>query len=701
MFVFGTQYLRGASPEKSEWEKDMIHMRKLGFNTIRIWIVWNAFERRKGEIDTRTVKEFLELAERHGLQVGILFHLHAAPAWAIEEYKPFYYVNENGVPFEPTIRPNTPSGGWPGFCFDYEEVRQLEAHFIRGILKETRKHPNVAFYEPMNEPHQWVGNGFYCYCPASVKKFRLWLREKYKTMDRFNRAWGAFYDSFDEVRPPHWTGAYSNYADFRLFTMENIAQEIAFRRDVIKEMDDRPVIAHSWGGGATTCGNLGAMAFDDWKNAAVFDKWGYSAFPGSARDCVSVGLGSTSTRCAANGREYWQSELNAGMVGSGLFPSGRMDSHTFRKLSVESLCQGAHGLLYWQFRRERHGPELGGYAMTDYDGSDTNLSLEAGRLCRTLTENEDLFAHTSPRPAQVGIVFSVRSYLANWGAGRSENNHCVNSISGYFRMFWEENIQTDILHEEMYGDLSRYSLIVLPSPFALHPALARDLKEYVKNGGCILSDPAFGLFDEDMVLSYTVPGLGFDEVFGCRESDLRRADRLTLNGRDELLGNTQKELFRDLAPDTEVLATYDDGSPAILRHPFGKGQAILSGINLGACYSRHTALSEDFIPGEPSCDSLYAKEAVLRAAFEAGVKGNTCTAKEVRYSYLETEHDAALLLINGSDKPKEGTIALPGVHTNAKILYGEVDCELVADCFRFTLPPDETAIIRMKKEVQK
>ena len=44
MFTFGTQYLRGASPDRSEWEKDMIHMRDLGFNTIRIWIVWNAFE---------------------------------------------------------------------------------------------------------------------------------------------------------------------------------------------------------------------------------------------------------------------------------------------------------------------------------------------------------------------------------------------------------------------------------------------------------------------------------------------------------------------------------------------------------------------------------------------------------------------------------------------------------------------------------
>ncbi|MBQ7728397.1 MAG: beta-galactosidase [Clostridia bacterium] len=695
MFTFGTQYLRGASPDRSEWEKDMAHMQRLGFNTIRIWIVWNAFERREGEVDTDTVRDFLNLAEKYRLQVGILFHLHAAPAWAIEKYRNFYYVNENGVPFEPTIRPNTPSGGWPGFCFDYDEVREVEKRFIQAIMEETRKHPNVAFYEPMNEPHEWVGNGFYCYCPASVKKFRTWLSRKYGTMPRFNRAWGTFYDRFDEVRPPHWTGAFSNYADFRLFTMENIAEEIAFRRDVIKSMDNRPVIAHSWGGGATTCGNLGGMAFDDWKNAEVFDKWGYSAFPGSANDCVFVGLGSTSTRCAANGKEYWQSELNAGMIGSGLFPGGRMDSQTFRKLSMESLFQGARGLLYWQFRKERHGPELGGFAMTNYDGSDTNLSIEAGKLCQTLTTHADIFGNSTPEEATVGIVFSVRSYLANWGAGRNDNNHCVASMAGYFRIFWEENIQTDIIHEEKFGDLSKYRLIVLPTPFALHPRMAEALRDYLKNGGTVISDPAFGLFDEDMVLSSHVPGLGFNEIFGCEELDLRRADQITLDGRHALEGNVHFETFRDLAPDVEVLASYSDGSAAILSHPYGQGRAVISGVNLGTTYSRNAGLTEDFVREGTSRNSRFSKEIVLQVAYEAGVRPNACSKPNVRFSILRSPAGAALLLLNGNHEKAEGEISVSDTFLNAERIYGDMDYSLEPGKIRFSLPADETAILRL------
>ena len=63
MFVFGTQYLRGFTPEKDQWEKDMENMKKMGFNTIRAWLVWNAVERREGEIDYAYISDFLTCAK--------------------------------------------------------------------------------------------------------------------------------------------------------------------------------------------------------------------------------------------------------------------------------------------------------------------------------------------------------------------------------------------------------------------------------------------------------------------------------------------------------------------------------------------------------------------------------------------------------------------------------------------------------------
>ena len=53
-------------------------------------------------------------------------------------------------------------------------------------------------------------------------------------------------------------------------------------------------------------------------------------------------------------------------------------------------------------------------------------------------------------------------------------------------MLWEENIITDIIHEEIFGDLSQYSLIIVPSPYAVSEKLAMALKDYIEKGGVVL-----------------------------------------------------------------------------------------------------------------------------------------------------------------------------------------------------------------------
>ncbi|MBR3844012.1 MAG: beta-galactosidase [Clostridia bacterium] len=697
MFVFGTQYLRGATPAEDQWDKDMAAMKAYGFNTIRVWLVWNALEREEGVVDTAFINRLLTCAKKYDLQVGLLFHLHAAPAWAIAKYPQYYYVDQHGRSFEPAVRPNTPSGGWPGLCFDHDEVREIEKRFIEAVLNETQKHDNVAFYEPMNEPHQWVnGSESYCYCSASVKKFQAWLKNKYQTIDNLNRSWGHFFHDFNEVRPPRWTNAYSNYTDFRLFTMENIAEEIAYRTKVIKNLTDVPVIAHSWGGGAITCANLGGMAFDDWKNAAIFDKWGYSAFPGHANDCVYLGMGSAATRCAANGKEYWQSELTAGMVGTGLFANGRVDDNTFDKFSLESLRQGAKGLLYWQFRRERHGAEINGYALTDVDGGETNLSRRAGKLCKAITGNEDIFSHSIIEKSQVGIVFSIRGYLANWCNNLRDNKFAVDCVSGYYRMLWEENIATDILHEEFFGDLSQYKVIILPCAYAVSGKLAAVLKEYVKNGGTLLSDPLFGMFDEDMVLSYAIPGFGFQDVFGCKQLDQKFEREVAFSTGEVLSGNHQKELYREVT--AEVLRSYQDGSPAILSNRYGKGRAVLSGVNLGLCHSQRSLIADDLKSNDQGNSSPVAKDIVLTICKEAGVAGNACTAPDVKYSFLTADAGTAVILINSGNQTVSGSVPLLSQDFKTAVsIYNEAHASLKDGNLCFTLEADQSAVVRLEK----
>ena len=699
MFVFGTQYLRGFTPERDQWERDLQNIKALGFNTVRAWLVWNCIERSEGCYDLDYVRHFLDLCKKNDLQVGLLFHLHAAPAWAIEKYPEYYYMDADGNPFEPAVRPNTPSGGWPGLCFDHPEVRHIEERFIKAVLSVTKDYDNVAFYEPMNEPHQWVDmtkkpNGIFCYCPASVKKYQQWLKKKYKTIEALNNAWGYFYESFDQVRPPRWTASFSDYIDFRQFTVENIADEIAWRTSVLKKYDNKPVIAHAWGGGAVTCPQLGGMAFDDWKNAEIFDKWGYSAFPSTKEDSVMLGLGCDATRSAANGKEFWQSELTAGITGGIFHQTGRIDNETFDQFSLESIRHGAKGLLYWQYRKERLGPEMGGYAMADFDGGPTPLTARAAAIGKLLSENEDLFKKGESASAKIALVFSIRSYFADWAAtGRKNNKMAVDSLSGYYRMFWEENIPVDILHEEFSNDLSQYELIILPSAMAIAPSFAEKLKTFVFEGGTLLSEPAFGLFDPTFKLSYHVPGYGFDEVFGAHQDDLQQKKRLFLRGEENYLfeNNHFAERYKEIS--AEVLLRYEDGAPAILSNSYGKGRAILSGINLGLCYSGGSLIGDDFKEDSHVAIGRASKKflwSILK------LPKNPCSAEDVKVTILSNKGEALVILINSAPFEKSGSVALEQAYSVAHSVYNECSPFLQGNQLQFALAPNASAVVRLK-----
>ena len=432
------------------------------------------------------------------------------------------------------------------------------------------------------------------------------------------------------------------------------------------------------------------------ENAEIFDKWGYSAFPNRAEDCCSLGLGCAATRCAANGKEYWQSELTAGLVGTGLEQQGRIDDNTFDKFSLESIRQGAKGLLYWQFRKERYGAEFGGFALTHYDGSETNLSRKAGQLCKAVTGNEDIFCRAEPKKAEVALVFSIRSYLADWcSSGTSSNKFCVDSISGYYRMLWEENIPADILHEEFAGDLSKYKLIIVPSPFAISETLAEMLKQYILQGGTVLSDPYFGVFDAETRLSYRVPGFGFDEVFGCSQEDITIRETLILEDGTVFSGNKHMETYRDVKG--KVLRRYADGSPAILANGYGRGEAYLSGINLGLCYSQRSLISDDIVTEDTQNASEGAKNFVMELCRKVGVAGNCCCVPGVKVSVLEAEAGTAVILINSTPEDVNAQVSLGNIYFRGSVIYGQGQIRLAGEVLTVALPADGGCILRLEK----
>jgi beta-galactosidase len=539
----------------------------------------------------------------------------------------------------------------------------------------------------------------FCYCDASVNKFRKWLEKKYGTIENLNNAWGHFYTSFDQVRPPRWMSSYADYADFRIFVMDNIRDEIKYRADLIRSLDNKPVLAHSWGGGAVTCVMLGEMAFDDWKNAEVFDKWGFSAFPAKETDCVMLGLGANATRCAANGKDYWQSELTAGLNGTGLNINGRVDDETFDMFNLESIRHGAKGLLYWAYRKERFGQEWGGFSLTANDGSPTNLLNKATALCSSVNKNEEYFCNGTRPDSEVAIVFSVRSYLASWiSSERANNKFAVDSISGYYKMLWEENVPVDVLHEDFPVDLDKYKTIILPSPYAVSANFSKRLKEYVANGGMVISDPFYGAFEQDFKHSYQIPGHGFNEVFGADEFDITQKDKVSAVYGDQveqLLGTKQFEYFCNV--NAKVLYKTDNGEPLVLQNDYKKGKAVIFATNFGLSYSNRSLVSDDVKSNDTANSSKVAKAIVLELLSSAGVNKNLCSASGVKVSVLNAKDglSSLIILINSNHEDSAGEITLSAPATSVSVEYGKVDCNVLNGKVNFSLKSRKSAMLKV------
>ncbi len=658
----------------------MENMRRHGFNTIRAWLVWGVMEPFPGRIDFDYLVSFLDLAESHALKAILLFHLHGCPEWACRKHKPYWYVDPRGRSFEPSQRANTPSGGWPGLCPDHAEVRQLEADFIEPVVQQFGNHPAVTSWEPINEPHVWIDLAEdpptpYCWCDATRAAFLGWLKARYGQLDVLELAWGRRFGDWENVRPPTWRYGFSDWVDWRTFHAENLASHVARRVQLIKRHTASPVIAHAWGGGCVVCPHLGAMSFDDWKNAEVVDKWGYSAFPMAAGQLQMVGLGTDAARGAAQGREFWQSELGSGDYGSGLQRQGRLRPEIQTMFCWESIRHGAKGLLFWQYRKESHGSEFGAFGLTDYGGKETPLLQAMARVGAVLQEHAELFAKAAVPPASVAILFSYRSFMTDWAQNR-HNQLSVDCLSGYYRIFWDNNVPVDIVHEERItlDQLQRYKLLVLPMPVALTHGIRRLLMDYVRAGGTILSDPYVCAFNGDLSLATEVPGGSLAEVFGCGEDDIscpaRKPVELRLLGESYTVTGSHFRAVWKPSAKSDVLGFYaDGGGAAVVANKFGRGCGMISGLNLGLAASSGESISDDLQRKQHADGDNAAARAVMALALRAGVRPDIRTPAGVRASLLESQDGSALLIaINTLD-----------VHTTGEIQLGRFRMRLAKD----------------------
>jgi len=586
---------------RDEWRRDLQQIKALGFNTVRTWVEWTHSEPKEGQFDFRNLQLLSELAEEIGLKVFIQVYGESAPDWVGRKFPDGLLEAHSGDRIIPQSA--------PGYCIDHPGVRKAFANFYTEMAKVASQYPNFYGWDLWSEPHlvQWGGPGWipnaqYCFCPHTQSRFRKWLQEKYASLNVLNTAWYRTFESWEEVSPPRFNTilSYTDYIDWKNFIYQKMAEDLRMRYEAVRLADKIGVITSHASPPSIFSSPQGSGAEDDFLMAEQVDHYGTSQYPKHSRpgDWIrSNFMIAADFSYSANKKNggYYVGEFQAGFGTVGLRIGDEVTPEDHNIWFWTSLATGARAVNIYAYYPMNSGYESGGYGLIHLDGSLTERAKSIGRTAQFVDKNQTLFLSSQPIKSEIALVYNPLAQMVggSGGSGRVEGQpgHSK-SLIGYYRVFSDNNIPIDFIHRRDLesGKIEQYKLIIVPYPLMFTQEAATSLMTFVKNGGYLLAEARFAWNDEKGYATDIIPGMGLSEVFGVREAKVEVKNRVRMNiletshpAFNQLTGsNLTGEYFSEsleILPgsNAEVLARFEDNTPAITGSSFGEGYTILIG----------------------------------------------------------------------------------------------------------------------------
>jgi beta-galactosidase GanA len=574
------------------WKEDLLKIKGLGFNTVRTWVEWSVAESREGEYHLENLDLLLRLAEEAGLKVIVQVYVDSAPEWVGAKYPEARYAAQDGQPI--------PSQAAPGFCFDNKNVRKAVLKFFQETARHAEKSKAFYGWDLWSEPAalNWARVGYksepmFCYCPASMERFREWLKKKYGTLEKLNTAWHRTFTEWKQVEPPRFGTilTYTDFMDWRVYYGYKLAEDLKMRNDAVKAVDPTHVTTSHAPNPSPLARTLADPydPTDDFLMKNSVDYFGTSFYPKLTateynwklnRRVLAMDL----TAGMTAGRGFYVGELQSGFGVHGTTIGSEVTANDLELWTWGMVSRGARAINFYAFYPMNAGYESGGYGMIQLDGTLTERSRRAGEAARRIVGNADLLLQAKPKQAEAAIIFNPLVPLMGGYDEENTRNAMHKALAGYHRMFFERNVPVEVLSSrELAGsELQKYKLIVLPYPLMMTNDEAAALKAYVEKGGRLFVEARPGWVNEDGHAEREVPGFGWTEMFGVRESSIDPGKEVAVKwGAAEFTGESLAEHFTVLDEKARVVAKFADGTAAAYEHAYGKGSTILLGTFAG------------------------------------------------------------------------------------------------------------------------
>jgi len=443
----------------------------------------------------------------------------------------------------------------------------------------------------------------------SLVPMRRWLRERYGTLRALNDQWGTSFANWDSVTPPTTDEAmkqpgenFSGWSDFKEWMDICYASALKMGADAIHSVDPLAYIG------------IGGGQMPGWGG------YDYSRIVKSLNAIEPYDIG--------NNIEIIRS-LNPTMaVVTTSFAQGPWEKH---RVWYEML-HGNRGLIIWDDKSAfigsdnsvgERGREVAPY-YNELRGGVSALLINSERAV------DPVAIHYSQPSMRVEWMLAQRPKGESWVTRNSSTEYRDSAFlrlrESWCRLIEDEGLQYNFISygQVEEGELLRrgYKVLILPRSSALSAGEAKEIRDFVAQGGTVIADGQPGTFDEHCrrLAKPQLAGLFESGGFGRGKAIQLTTDVLSyhqdrLVGKEVALHRMMGELLQSAGVNPEFTVTDSSGRPVVgvEIHTFRNG-----GVRIVALMTNPQLRVDELGPPEFKSNDRFAKPVTVRVALPGG-----------------------------------------------------------------------------------
>ena len=567
--MYGGDYNPEQWPEEI-WQEDMRLLKEAHIDTLTLNVFsWAALQPSEEEYNFEKLDKIMKLVKENGFQVVLATSTGAHPAWMAKKYPDILRVEFDGR--------KRKFGGRHNSCPNSPTYRKYSVRLAKKLAERYKDYDNIVAWHISNE------YGGECYCENCEKAFRVWLKEKYKTLDVLNKAWNTsfwghtFYE-WDEIVLPDLRSEHFEYdrsqfqgitLDYKRFNSESILDCYKMEYEAVKSVTpDIPVTTN-------LMGFFKMLDYKMWAKYMDFISW--DNYPANEDSPAMIAMNHELMRGIKGGQPFILMEQTPSVT-NWLPYNALKRPGVMRLWSYQAVAHGSDSVMFFQMRRSVGACEKLHGAVIDHVGTN---ETRVYREVRALGEELDRIGGLTlgaREEAKVALYFDWDNWWAvECSAGPSCELKYKDEILNYYEALHSRNIAVDLVGPE--DDLDDYKLLIAPVLYMTKEGYDEKIRQFVKNGGTFVTTFFSGYADEsDRIILGGYPGRLRDIVgLWVEEEDALPSgteNSFTYNG-----VNYPARLLCDLShpKGAEVLSVYDSdfyaGMPVLTVNSLEKGKA--------------------------------------------------------------------------------------------------------------------------------